>query len=139
VLLLFFPTPWPAGLASVFEQLKNYISMEQKNKKQPDRAERQGFPGYPHYPSSQDAFTSHKVDEEIDPEEPDKVKTSEQLAEDLNEKDFTDDVSGSDLDIPGAEDDDAQEAIGSEDEENNYYSLGGDNHESQEEQTGDKL
>ena len=33
------------------------------------------------------------------------------------------------LDVPGAELDDAQESIGSEDEENNYWSLGGDNHE----------
>ena len=30
------------------------------------------------------------------------------------------------LDVPGAEIDDAQEDIGNEDEENNYYSLGGD-------------
>jgi len=36
------------------------------------------------------------------------------------------DVSGSDLDVPGAEADDDNEAIGEEDEENNYYSLGGD-------------
>ncbi len=41
----------------------------------------------------------------------------------LNEKD---DVSGSDLDVPGASDDDADEAVGEEDEENNSYSLGGD-------------
>lgn len=38
-----------------------------------------------------------------------------------------------DLDIPGSELDDANEAIGEEDEENNYYSLGGDRHEGQEE------
>ncbi|MFL5739827.1 MAG: hypothetical protein ACJ75B_06390 [Flavisolibacter sp.] len=38
-----------------------------------------------------------------------------------------------DLDIPGSELDDANESIGEEDEENNYYSLGGDRHESQEE------
>lgn len=36
------------------------------------------------------------------------------------------DVSGSDLDIPGAEEDDENESIGEEDEENNFYSLGGD-------------
>jgi hypothetical protein len=29
------------------------------------------------------------------------------------------------LDIPGAELDDAQENLGSEDEENNHYSIGG--------------
>ena len=39
----------------------------------------------------------------------------------------------SDLDIPGAELDDKDEAIGEEDEENNYYSLGGDRHENLEE------
>lgn len=36
------------------------------------------------------------------------------------------DMSASDLDIPGTELDDAGEEVGSEDEENNYYSLGGD-------------
>lgn len=35
---------------------------------------------------------------------------------------------GNDLDVPGAELDDADEMIGEEDEENNYYSLGGDDH-----------
>lgn len=39
------------------------------------------------------------------------------------------DMAGSDLDVPGAELDDKNEAIGSEDEENNPYSLGGDGHE----------
>lgn len=42
-------------------------------------------------------------------------------------------VTGDDLDVPGAEDDDANEEIGEEDEENNYYSLGGDAHEDLEE------
>jgi hypothetical protein len=41
----------------------------------------------------------------------------------LNEKD---DVSGEDLDVPGATDDDDDEELGEEDEENNSYSLGGD-------------
>jgi len=35
-------------------------------------------------------------------------------------------VSGSDLDVPGSEDDDANEEIGEEDEENNSYSLDGE-------------
>jgi hypothetical protein len=38
-----------------------------------------------------------------------------------------------DLDVPGSELDDDNENIGEEDEENNYYSLGGNRHESQEE------
>ena len=43
------------------------------------------------------------------------------------------DFAGDDLDIPGSEADDAQEAVGSEDEENNSYSIGGDRHEDLEE------
>jgi len=46
-----------------------------------------------------------------------------------NEKDFSETETGSDLDVPGAELDNKQENIGSEDEENNYYSLGGDRHD----------
>lgn len=42
------------------------------------------------------------------------------------------DQTGDELDIPGSELDDANESIGEEDEENNYYSLGGDNHDDQE-------
>lgn len=38
-----------------------------------------------------------------------------------------------DLDVPGSELDDELDEIGEGDEENNYYSLGGDRHESQEE------
>jgi hypothetical protein len=45
--------------------------------------------------------------------------------------------SGSDLDIPGAELDDELEMIGSEDEENDYYSLGGDDHNDLDEDKDD--
>jgi hypothetical protein len=41
--------------------------------------------------------------------------------------------SGDDLDVPGSDLDDEQERIGNEDEENNYYSLGGDDHNELEE------
>lgn len=40
---------------------------------------------------------------------------------------------GAGLDVPGEELDDQDEEIGAEDEENNYYSLGGDNKENLEE------
>lgn len=40
--------------------------------------------------------------------------------------------TGDDLDVPGEELDDANEKIGEEDEENNYYSLGGDRHDNLE-------
>lgn len=55
----------------------------------------------------------------------------------LNEDSISIDMTGEDLDVPGSSADDASEAIGEEDEENNYYSLGGDNHESQEEYKGE--
>lgn len=45
--------------------------------------------------------------------------------EELEEAGFGEDVSGGELDIPGAELDDANEDIGAEDEENNIYSRGG--------------
>lgn len=43
------------------------------------------------------------------------------------------DFTGQDLDVPGADLDDAEELRGNEDEENNLYSLGGENHEDLEE------
>lgn len=47
--------------------------------------------------------------------------------------------SGDDLDVPGSELDDEDEAIGEEDEENNYYSLGGDDHDDLEETNEDNV
>jgi hypothetical protein len=44
-----------------------------------------------------------------------------------------DELPDDSLDLPGTELDDANESIGEEDEENNYYSLGGDRHENLEE------
>ena len=47
---------------------------------------------------------------------------------DMDEQNLRDQLqnTGDDLDVPGSEDDDADEDMGEEDEENNYYSLGGD-------------
>lgn len=111
--------------------------MEKKDRTA-DRAEKKGFPGYPHYPESQDVFNNDQVEPELDPEDPSKAKITE-VVNGANEKDFENDVSGGDLDVPGSEDDDDQEAVGSEDEENNYYSLGGDEKENLEEDPGDRL
>ncbi len=47
----------------------------------------------------------------------------------LNESSFKNNVTGTGLDVPGAENDDEDEEIGEEDEENNEYSLGGDDHD----------
>ncbi len=54
----------------------------------------------------------------------------------LNEKTSASAISGSDLDIPGADDDNAEESLGEEDEENNPYSLGGDEQSINEERSG---
>ena len=43
------------------------------------------------------------------------------------------DFTGNDLDIPGSELDNESESVGSEDEENNSYSLGGEDHNDLEE------
>lgn len=56
--------------------------------------------------------------------------------DDLKDRTHPVDMSGEDLDIPGAELDDQDESIGEEDEENNSYSIGGDRHEDLEENTG---
>src|SRR5688572_13621459 len=107
-----------------------------EKKKRPRVSSKKKFPGYPHYPEGEDVFNRQKVEQELDPEQPNKIKTASVKADQPNELDFSDDVSGADLDIPGSELDDAQEEIGSEDEENNYYSLGGDDKENLEEDKG---
>jgi hypothetical protein len=94
----------------------------------------QDLPGYKHYPENEDVFNQHQIVNDIDPETKKKKTSAEDTA---NEKDFKDDVSGGDLDIPGAELDDDMEEIGSEDEENNHFSLGGDDKENLEEDQGE--
>lgn len=74
------------------------------------------FPGYPIYPASEDIYRTDKEEEDLDPEDTSRKKSINKPSIDKN------------LDVPGSELDDDQEDIGSEDEENNYYSLGGDDH-----------
>jgi hypothetical protein len=96
--------------------------------KQDGSKEDNNLPGYPIYPASEDIYSRYKEGKEINPEEISKVKESNTNDEKHLKKDFNAHLSGGDLDIPGAELDDEQENIGSEDEENNYYSIGGDDH-----------
>ncbi len=96
----------------------------EKNKKE-DRAEQNGFPGYPHYSAKDDIYRQEKEESEIDPEQTDGKKAPlYEKNNRLNEKNFRQDKTGGDLDVPGSELDDTQENIGSEDEENNIYSKG---------------
>ncbi len=93
------------------------------------------LPGYPEYPESEDIYNNQVKEDEIDPDAVSE-RILPNLASDLDEVPIDDyDAVGSDLDIPGTELDDVQESLGTEDEENNYYSLGGDNHENLDEST----
>lgn len=85
------------------------------------------------YKPEDDIYNKSKREEDINPDDNSVIAGSNENDEAMNEKDFEHDMSGDDLDISGAELDDKDEAIGEEDEENNYYSLGGDNHEDLEE------
>lgn len=120
---------------SLKEHLNKYTRTHKANMTEND-FESPTYPGYPPYPASNDIYQQGKVVREINPENISITKTPNEDEESMNEKSFRDDMSGDDLDIPGAELDDQQESVGSEDEENNYYSLGGDNHTDLEEDNG---
>jgi len=120
---------------SLVELVKNYatthLSVSEK-----DVSENITFSGYPPYPPSEDMYNQGIKEMEMNPNDLSKNKTPNEEEGQRNEKGFKDDMSGGDLDIPGSELDDQQESVGSEDEENNYYSLGGDAHTNLEEDNG---
>ena len=88
--------------------------------------------GYPSYPAGEDIFRKYQEEKGINPE--DIIKTNESAGVDEITEDSG--ISADSLDVPGSELDDQQENIGSEDEENNYYSLGGEDHLDLEEDQG---
>jgi hypothetical protein len=69
------------------------------------------------YPPEEDIFRKSTREVNIEPEDP-----VLKIIGDHNRNE-------AELDVPGSELDDAEELIGSEDEENNYYSLGGGEHD----------
>ncbi|MEN2490442.1 hypothetical protein AAYQ05_21760 [Flavobacterium sp. B11] len=73
------------------------------------------------YPANEDIYNREDKSEDVDPES---ISTDQTITQNGNEWKQNSDKLGNDLDIPGAELDDQQEEIGSEDEENNYYSEG---------------
>lgn len=95
-------------------------------------------PGYPLYPANEDIYNQFQKEENINPDEnpekEDRVGINKFGTD--NPQDFEDHISENDMDIPGSELDDEQENIGNEDEENNYYSLGGENHHDLDEDQG---
>jgi hypothetical protein len=85
------------------------------------RSKHEDLPGYPEYSKKEDIYRKGKEEDEIDPEN---IESKKEIAyeDDLE----LNDEAGSNLDIPGSEMDDDLEDVGSEDEENNYYSLSDD-------------
>lgn len=87
------------------------------------------------YPPSKDIFCQGVKEEDIDPNDTSKMKEGidQKIVKLPNELDFENVITGKDLDVPGSGLDNEMEQIGSEDEENNYYSIGGNNHHDLEE------
>ncbi|MEO6939746.1 MAG: hypothetical protein ABI444_06360 [Candidatus Kapaibacterium sp.] len=92
--------------------------------------------GYPVYPPSEDIYSKETELENVDPEDPTRMKETNEKAGEWNEKDFTEELTGDDLDVPGSAAEEEDEKPGSEDEENEYYSLGGDDHNDLDEDKG---
>ena len=107
-----------------------------KNTNKPKNTDDSKVPDFLKYPPSEDIYRQAKKEEDIDPSDPSKKKQTINTNK-RNELDFETIKTGNDLDVPGSELDDAMEQVGSEDEENNYYSIGGDNHDDLEENKGE--
>lgn len=99
--------------------------MSKKSKQEPDSSEEEKKFPLPIYKAEDDIYSREK-EEHFDEEGNPIKKVSPKAGKNIDD----------DLDIPGTELDDADEAIGEEDEENNYYSLGGDDHDDLEEDKG---
>ena len=97
------------------------------------------YPDYPVYPPSEDIYSNYMKEEEIDIEYPYSAKSTTDKNKQITLTEKEGEIIGDNLDIPGSELDDELEFIGSEDEENNYYSLGGDNHEDLDQSSEDDM
>ena len=99
-----------------------------ENGQKEKRVVEETYPDYPLYPPNEDIYSNYTKEEDVDPEQPSKLKSPPIQSDLLKQYDIWKDMSGEELDVPGAELDDDQETIGNEDEENNFYSIGGENH-----------
>ena len=127
--------PWDFLLDKRNAMKKPNPSSPKKNETKPE----EDLVGYPHYPKDDDIYTRLKEEQDIDPEDPTKLKEEEPdpIIDPEEDLELEDEIRDSDLDIPGADLDDADEEIGNEDEENNFYSIGGDKHHDLEEDQGE--
>lgn len=73
------------------------------------------------YDANEDIYNQEERLEDIDPQD---ISGERIINNDNHEWKQNSDKIGNDLDVPGSELDDEQEDLGSEDEENNYYSEG---------------
>ena len=108
-------------LKEYFNSLENMLQEYSKTHVNGD--ENNTIPASLTYPASEDIYNKGN-------------KVTNEEEELWNENGFSKVGSSNGLDVPGSELDDRQESIGSEDEENNYYSLGGDGHNDLEEDKG---
>ena len=90
--------------------------MKKNPQDQNDSQVRLSIPGNPVYPAKDDIYNRER--KEILDENDVSGKQKKKPIASFDEE----------LDVPGAELDNADEMIGEEDEENNYYSLGGEDH-----------
>ena len=88
------------------------------------------LPNYPHYPENQDIFNNSVREDVMDTD-----GIFENL--DINQNDFVKEEIVPDLVAYDLGLGDIPENEGNEDEENNYYSLGGDDHNDLDEDRGD--
>ncbi len=89
--------------------------------------------GYPLYPPSEDVYSQYEREGSSKIITNDSNRPFDDRLQEDTQADYDENLPDYDLDIPGSELDNDQEFIGSEDEENNYYSIGGDNHDDLEE------
>jgi len=98
-----------------------------------NKKEKKDIPEELKYPAEEDIYNKGiRAENKIVDENTD-FETGYKGPDSIEELNFRKNHKTGGLDVPGAELDDISEEIGEEDEENNYYSLGGDNHENLEE------
>jgi hypothetical protein len=120
------------AIAHVMIQFTKTITMSYKEQK-PGKDKEEQFPGYPSHPPGEDIYKHEEKVGRIDADEDGLIThTGKLVTENAN-----DETSIAGLDVPGADLDADKEALGQGDEENQYFSLGGENHEGLEEQRSD--
>ena len=110
--------------------MKNKDDRKDLFARQTDPEEVNSQEGYPLYPPTEDIYSKYHEEKNLDPDRISQAENSSDPEEFIvsDASDIINDMSDNILGDSGLELDDYQENIGLEDEENNYYSLGGDDH-----------